>query len=361
MTIIDSRRLDGFDVARAIAVFGMFVVHAFLILGPPYWALVGIPHLLFNFCDGRAAATFVLLAGLGVGHLLERVPECDRRYVLWRRSAFLGALGVLNLAVWPGDILRLYGIALFVAAFLFRLSARALGGIALFLLVAFPTCAIFIDWDARWDWLTLTYSGLWTPSGFVLNLVIDGFRPLIPWLAFFVLGLVLARLNWRSPQTSSRILCIGGILFLVAESTSVILLALTKRGSLEAELGQETLSTLFGTHSMPPMPLFVLSALGVGMICLGSGFILARILPQTVRSALACTGRLALTWYLVHIMVLVAVATFNFGNRLSAWQTLKIAVAAFIGIVIISRWRNGEPTVLERSLRRFSKPGGSVT
>ena len=59
-------RLAGLDIARALAVFGMVVVNFKIVLGAaqagPSW-LVSVTDLL----DGRAAATFVLLAGVGLG------------------------------------------------------------------------------------------------------------------------------------------------------------------------------------------------------------------------------------------------------------------------------------------------------
>ena len=60
-----SARVIGFDVARALAILGMVVVHFSLVLaadrGGPDWL-----NVLLGFLDGRAAATFVILAGVGI-------------------------------------------------------------------------------------------------------------------------------------------------------------------------------------------------------------------------------------------------------------------------------------------------------
>src|SRR5262245_18623590 len=57
-------RVEGFDVARAVAIVGMVIVHFTSVLSyettPP--RLLELLGLL----DGRAAALFVLLAGIGV-------------------------------------------------------------------------------------------------------------------------------------------------------------------------------------------------------------------------------------------------------------------------------------------------------
>ena len=59
------KRVIGYDLARALAVIGMVVVNFKIAMGAeqndPAW-LVGIVGLI----DGRAAATFVVLAGVGL-------------------------------------------------------------------------------------------------------------------------------------------------------------------------------------------------------------------------------------------------------------------------------------------------------
>ncbi|PTL75166.1 DUF418 domain-containing protein [Vitiosangium sp. GDMCC 1.1324] len=346
-----SARIHGFDIARSLAICGMLVVHSVLVLGPPTERLSGLDRFVFNLCDGRAAATFVLLAGLGVGQLLARTEDSSHRRVLWRRAAFLGTLGVLNLVIWPGDILRLYGVALLAAPLLHRGSSRALTLLIAVLVLGFPVAAAFIDWDARWEWATLTYRGLWTPSGFVSNLVIDGFRPLIPWLAFFVLGLRLSRLDWRDGGTARRMLLTGGVLLLVAELASMALIQLAGRSSLASSLGPQGIAAILGTHSMPPMPQFILSAFGFAGLVIGVGFVLAEHLPAHARNALVSTGRLALTWYVSHILLLVGLAVTGFHNRLAAKSAIMLAVAGFAAMVAISHARDGAPMLLERMLR----------
>ncbi|NTX15811.1 DUF1624 domain-containing protein [Myxococcus sp. CA056] len=356
MTPNPTERLRGIDIARACAIFGMFVVHAFLVLGPPSSGLSGWERIVFNLTEGRAAATFVLLAGLGVGQLLSRRETTDSRRVLWRRALFLGGLGVLNLIVWPGDILRLYGVALFAAPWLHRWSSKALSGLVAALILVFPLAAFLVDWDARWDWATLTYRGLWTPSGFVLNLGVDGFRPLLPWLAFFVLGLRLARLDWRDRATQRRMLWAGIWLFVLAEFASAGLVKLAIQSAMGERLGAQIVTALLGTHSIPPMPLFMLSALGIACLVLGGGFVLGDHLPRRLQEALVSTGRLALTWYLGHVLLLVGLALAGYGNRLSALAAMGVAFAGFAGVVAVSTLRSGAPMLLERMLRRFSTP-----
>ena len=63
-----SQRQYGFDVARGLAVFGMIIVNFKIAMGAetagPSWMV-----WLVGLLDGRAAATFVILAGVGMSLL----------------------------------------------------------------------------------------------------------------------------------------------------------------------------------------------------------------------------------------------------------------------------------------------------
>ena len=66
-----SDRAPGFDLARAVAVIGMLLMHT---IGPVYPA-DGENQVLsasIGWFHGRAAATFVVLAGVGLGMQVRR-------------------------------------------------------------------------------------------------------------------------------------------------------------------------------------------------------------------------------------------------------------------------------------------------
>lgn len=123
-TVPPAHRDEAIDVARAMAILGMFVIHAVLVLGA-FYPRTGASAFVLWLCDGRAAATFVTLAGFGVARLAAKdTPDLAAR-TLRRRALALWVLGVLNLVIWPGDILRVYGVALLAAPFLLRWNVRA--------------------------------------------------------------------------------------------------------------------------------------------------------------------------------------------------------------------------------------------
>ena len=80
---------------------------------------------LAGMFDGRAAATFVVLAGIGVSLVSRRGRTSgNRRQVamernaLLRRALFLFAGGMVYATIYQADILHFYGIYLGFAAFM---------------------------------------------------------------------------------------------------------------------------------------------------------------------------------------------------------------------------------------------------
>ena len=94
-------RIIGYDLARALAVFGMVAVNFKIVMGAekngPDW-LVNLVGLI----DGRAAATFVVLAGAGISLFSRKGRTLDDRDLLaqdrrtlLKRALFLFVIGSL--------------------------------------------------------------------------------------------------------------------------------------------------------------------------------------------------------------------------------------------------------------------------
>jgi uncharacterized membrane protein YeiB len=348
-------RLDGLDVARALAILGMFCVHAVLVLSQPL-AVAGASAFVFALCDGRAAALFVALAGIGVERFLASGDATEQARTLRRRALFLGVVGVLNLIVWPGDILRVYGVALVLAPVLRRLPDWALVAAAATLVALFPPIAEAVVWESRWNFATLDYRGLWEPVGFVRNLMIDGFRPVVPWLSFFLLGMWLGRQDLRSARVQGALAGAGALALAATETASQ---ALVGRLIERAAFGGDTLviEAVAGTGSLPPMPLFMLAAAATTALALGACLWSASRLPGWLVRACVATGRRSLTWYLLHIVLLVGAWVAGLGTRFSPEAALLCAALAFLAAVVVSALRDGAPGPFERALRAFAAQG----
>lgn len=204
----------------------MVVVNFKIVMGAeqngPSW-LVSLVGLL----DGRAAATFVVLAGAGISLLSKRgYAEENRdllvgnRTSLLKRAFFLFVIGLLYTPLWPADILHFYGIYIGIAAFLLSVSSRYLWVLVGALITAFVLFFLVLDYEHGWDWNTLAYEGFWTTDGMIRHLFFNGFHPVIPWLAFLLVGMILGRQDMSLTETRRRVLRWGLGVALAAEIAS---------------------------------------------------------------------------------------------------------------------------------------------
>src|SRR5437868_15437930 len=80
-------RVVGYDVARALAICSMMLDHCSQALGPR--ATAGWGARVLEFLDGRASATVIVLAGVGVTLLGRRNTPTELRRTLLRRGTLL--------------------------------------------------------------------------------------------------------------------------------------------------------------------------------------------------------------------------------------------------------------------------------
>ena len=207
----DDRRLHGLDLARYFALAGMVLVNFRLAMAVPAeragW-LAGFFHLL----EGKASATFVTLAGLGLVLATQRLGRRQACVQTWRRALFLLVLGLLNLTLFPADILHYYAVYFVLAVLWLRASPRALLASIAGLAAGSFWALLHWDYSQGWNWQTLEYTGLWQWPGAARNLLFNGFHPLLPWMCFFLLGMLLARLQLSQPRVQRALLLLGVLL-----------------------------------------------------------------------------------------------------------------------------------------------------
>ena len=197
-----------------------------------------------------------------------------------------------------------------------------------------------LDYNVGWDWQTLTYHGFWTPQDFVRNLVFNGFHPVVPWLAFLLLGMWLARCDLRGPGMWRRLLLTGLVVAVASETASRLLVAVATPG-----LGAEDAGAVFGTTPMPPMPLYMLAASGTAVVVI---VLCVRIAGRFAGAArwlapLVATGQLALTLYVAHVVIgLAPLEVLGLGHgRRSVAFSIAWGAAFCVGAVGFSHlWRS---------------------
>ena len=112
-----SERLIGLDVARYFAFVGMVIVNFDVAMSYALQRNGGFCNELIGQLQGRASATFVVLAGIGLG-LSSFKRESQKVNIIIKRAIFLLILGLLNMSIFEGDILHYYAFYFLFGVFL---------------------------------------------------------------------------------------------------------------------------------------------------------------------------------------------------------------------------------------------------
>lgn len=344
MNIHSPRRILGLDLARAVAVAGMVVVNYRIVMSGLEPAS-GLSASLEHFVEGKAVALFIVLAGIGATLGSRRVRQGspqDRRkaqLTLGKRALFLYLFGWLFMLVWPADILHFYGLFLLCGAILLFQKTQILVGVGI---GAWAVGFIYLvggDFFRDWNLVTLSYEGLDTWSGFFKSQFFNGFHPFFPWVTFYLVGMVVGRLDLRDPKIQGRILGFSSLVFAVFLGLSW---SFTK--GLDLAMSPETFRMLLLPTPLPPMPIYPIigssAALVVLALCLRWGDWIART-PRSNPHPLVATGQLAFTLYVAHVMV--GMATLE-SQGLLYGQTVDFAVSQallffVLSVVFATIWR----------------------
>ncbi|SMH31377.1 Uncharacterized membrane protein YeiB [Rathayibacter oskolensis] len=315
MTTSAPTRIPGLDVARGLAVLGMFAAHLAPVGREMPW-------------DGRSSVLFAVLAGVSIGLMTGGAsrsshPLRDTGSILLR-GLYLLVIGVaLTLLGTPiAVILPHYGVMFAVAALLLFLPRAALAGLVVVFAVIGP---VVVDqlvlsgtaWLARLPpeeallarmpltWLTQYY-------------------PVPSWLAYVVLGLLIARCDIRS-RTTQRWLVLGGFAGVVLGYGGGLVLG----GPESIEAHSSTTAELLGAG-------------GVAAIAIGSLTALTERVPllRRITAPIAAVGAMPLTIYSVQLVALavylVPYEPFDF----EAWRSWTLLAGFVFGSIAFALlWR----------------------
>jgi len=152
------QRIKGIDLARALAVIGMIIVNFKVVLGNEGLQWV---KSLAGFFDGKAAATFVVLAGVGLALMTNSAIQQNdleklriARMRIAKRALFLFIIGLSYSTLWPADILHFYGVYMVIVIILLQRNGKVLIGSAGGLIFLFPLLIYFWDYETSWDFNT---------------------------------------------------------------------------------------------------------------------------------------------------------------------------------------------------------------
>lgn len=354
-----ARRLAGLDVARAVAVVGMVMVHFWQ--APPGGS-VGAAEVLYSLSRGRASVLFVLLAAVGI--TLAAAGHRGRTGLsLLGRSLVLVPLG-LGLQLLHDQvnvILQFYAVYLALAWAALGLGTRTLLTAAAGWMLAGPV-AYLLAGQRRPQWFG-DAAELGDPVGVVVrDVLLTGAYPVVTWGGPLLAGVWLGRHRLRSPAVRQRMVVVGSAVAAGAWALSRTLeaaLGVRPRGSPWWDL------VLDDSHSQ--MPLWLLGATGSAVAVLGACLSLAEVAPRLL-SPLAALGRFALTAYVAHLLLVALLpdAVVRTDVRLAALTVVAFtAVTALVALLWLSRFGYGPLEAVARMpsrvLDRLVVTGGSAS
>lgn len=343
-----ARRLEGLDLARFFAFAGMVLVNFKIVMGAEGGD--GLLHGLSVLVEGKAAASFVVLAGLGAGLAYERSGANTIGTTL-KRAAFLLVLGLVNMLIFPADILHYYAFYFLFGAVLLSQSTALLVSAIVLLNIGFIALLFVLNYDAGWNWFDYSYTDFWTPAGFVRNLMFNGWHPVIPWLGFFLFGIVLSRIDLNARRV--QLLLIGIGLALISAATLLGGVLADALAGMDPEL-----AALATTLPVPPGPLFSLTGMASASVLIGLCLWVAdRMGNSGILGVLMVTGRQTLTLYVAHIVV--GMGLLEAFGLLGGQTPARAALAAFAfcvaACIYAAAWARIQPRgPLEALMRRVA-------
>ena len=288
-------RIEGLEIARFLAFVGMVLVNFSLVIGvEDDSSFIGKLAVLLQ---GKAAATFVVLAGVGLGLMAQHQGERQTSALIVKRGAFLFIIGILNALIFPADILHFYAVYFFISAWLLNRSNLSLIYIIIGLNIGFCIMVMVLNYDQGWNFDSNEYIDFWTVNGFWRNLWFNGWHPVFPWLGFMLVGILISRFALNKNKVQWSLVCLGSLCILCAEGV---------RWLLEAPLAtiDPELAHLVTTSSIPPMPLYFLIGIGTAFAVIGLCLLSFKSLSRIgVSQFLIPAGQQTLTLYILHIMI----------------------------------------------------------
>lgn len=303
-----NHRITGFDLARALAIFGMVIVNFKIAMNADTGSqlLMSFAHMF----EGRSSALFVILAGVGITFMTNKARISSNsitiykgRISLIKRGLLLIFIGLLYTPIWAADILHFYGFYFLIASVVFMFNDRALLLVSTIIMLAFPSLMLFFNYEQNWNWISLTYENLWSLDGMVRHILFNGFHPIFPWAAFLIFGMWLGRQDLSQKAIRKRFLLSSIVSLIVIESLFYII-KLSLGDGAALEMTNVEVEFLFSTSIIPPLPQYIISAGSSAVIVLiGCLYFSDKFPKNKIQKWLCQTGQLSLTLYVAHVIL----------------------------------------------------------
>lgn len=350
-------RITGVDLARGLAVLGMFTAHLvaidvdFDIADPDSWIAI---------VEGRSSILFATLAGVSIGLMtggrmplpaaamsLMRRRLVVRASLLWVIGALLIATGVPVFVILPA-----YALLFLLALPLTSLPARVLLPLAAVLAVTMPFVQVVLDALPVWS----------TALGREASLALGWHYPFTTWIAFVVAGLGAARAGLTR-------LSVQGWLVVAGAALAAIGYGLDAATGADAEAERASyFGALWTARPHSTGLLEVIGSGGFALAVLGVCLLACRTVLVWAVLPLRAVGAMPLTAYTLQLVVwaVVAAATLDRIGDLTGFRALEPFWPLTIGIIVFcTAWallvgRGPLETLLDRTSRFVVPPRAPV-
>ncbi|MBR8638291.1 DUF418 domain-containing protein [Streptomyces tuirus] len=317
-------RLIGLDLARGLAVFGMYAVH----VGPAP-AQGGVIGFLMEPAQGRSSALFAVLAGFAVALITgRRTPKtglAGRQAVakMIIRAVILLALGTaLTMTGTPVvPILAFYGLFFLLVLPLYRLGAKPLALIAAGWALVGPQLLYALK-PVVGGRVFLSYGQADGP----VSLFFTGGYPALTWVPFVIAGMAVARCDLTATAVRIRLALTGVALAITGYGGSWLAVRLVP-GAAEAVREAEEGAGMSSVSSVSPdsigifgdtpagmlasaphseATLSIVAATGVAILVITACLAVMDAFPRLRRLAkpVIAVGSMSLTAYVYHIVAI---------------------------------------------------------
>lgn len=329
-----SNRIVGVDVARGLAVLGMFGAHIGVTQEfdwrPETWA--GLIH-------GRSSILFALLAGVSIAIIsgrTERISGTDlarARVRIATRAVLIFCAGALvelldtNVAV----ILTYYGVLFLLAIPFLRVPPGWLFALAGLTAIVMPVLVFAPRQGSGSEPIT-------DLGGYALALLVTGTYPSLVWLAFLLAGMGIGRLELSSVRVQTWLLAAGAALAAIGYGLGEWAAATIDAGSAVEWAGTDW-AGLATTEPHSGSPFEVVGSTGFAIAVLALCLMASRYI-RWLLYPVAAVGAMALTAYTVQLIAIAALEVDvpgRSGNEAWLWFTLVALVACSLWILLVGR------------------------
>jgi len=297
------QRIAGIDLARGLAVLGMFAAHLLWIDDPFDW---GDPSTWTAIVQGRSSILFAMLAGVSIGLVTggttpvvgDAMRTARRRLIVRACLLWLLGLVLIGTGVPVYVILPAYAILFLLSLPFLRLGARALLTIAGGLAVVMPFVQVQLEAHPVWS----------SRVGNDLSLALGWHYPFPVWIAFVFAGLGAARAGIQRLRVQVWMVAAGAALALTGYGWDAA------TGAGEKAEGLSFWGAVWTARAHSSGLLEVIGSGGFALAVIGLCLLVCRTVLMWVVLPIRAVGAMPLTAYTVQLLVWAIIAAAVLGD-----------------------------------------------